>query len=330
VVNRMQLNTFAAQLNFGITDLIDDTTAWSIGSHMNIRFVVTGAFEQHAGSFRLRVQVMDVETSAVRSTHVDVQADALVASLMEIVHIPPVQVAEIPPPQEPLVHQEYLEYQEPLVYQEPQVIREPRERRPREPPPPAFQDPTRFWSVGASFGSTLAAPMVIGTVQTTLAPWRRWFFRIGCDFGFGEGANDPRVEFVSSITPFAHLAFFAPFGARGGWYIGTGFSSTFARYRVWSPFGNEHSATRTVGGMDFTTGINIGNWVDISYTLRTHSTSTHRFSVGFTWRIQQRNRQVEGVDVEYIETADGIYIMEEANGIHTEEADDIYIEGADE
>ena len=316
VVNRMQLNTFAAQLGFGTADLIDDETAQSIGSRMNVRFVVTGTFEQLAGFFRLSVQVMDVETLAVHGTHVDVQADGMVASLMEIVHVPPVQVAG--------THLPTQEHQDPLMHQEPREPRRPRE--PREPPPPALQDHTRFFSVGASIGFA-GTPRVIGAVQTTLSPWRRWFFRLGCDFGFGGGgAGEPgfggSYEFRFSVTPFAHLAFFAPFGTRGGWYIGTGFSSTRARYRVWSPFGNEHSATRTVGGIDFITGVNIGNRVDISYTLRTHSTSAHRFSVGLTWRFQQRDRPAEAADVGYIEATDSIYITEEANYI--------YIEGADE
>ena len=68
VVNRVQLNTFAAQLNFDTAGLIDDAVAESIGRQMYVRYVVTGAFEPSGDFFRLRLQVMDIQTSALRST----------------------------------------------------------------------------------------------------------------------------------------------------------------------------------------------------------------------------------------------------------------------
>jgi len=292
VVNRVQLNAFAAQLNFGTADLIDGETARSLATYMNVRYVITGRLEPYADIFWLGVQVLDVETMEARSAYSYIMVDSLVASMMGVEYVP-VPVVETPP----------------------------------EPPPPMFQDPTRFWSVGASFGFTTGTPFSIGTVQATLAPWRRWFFRVGCDFGFGGSDtiwvrytqwdvspwdNEPwhtghrhhyHVTSSSSITPFAHLAFFLPFRTRGGWYIGAGGSLTRARYNVQSPY-RVQTAIRTIGALDLTTGFNLGNWVDISYTLRTPTLiptqfldrGIHRVTAGFTWRIQQRDRYDEGAD----------------------------------
>ena len=105
VVNRLQLNAFAAQHGFDTASLIDDATAQSLGTLMNVRYVVTGAFEPHASVFRLSVRVMDVQTASTRSTHTDVQVDGLVASLMGIADRP-IQVAETRTPREPRRPQE--------------------------------------------------------------------------------------------------------------------------------------------------------------------------------------------------------------------------------
>jgi len=148
------------------------------------------------------------------------------------------------------------------------------------PRPSPFEDPTRFWSIGASIGSSFAEPMVIATLQGTLAPLRHSFFRVGCDLGFISDMDD--TEYFS-VSPFVHLAFFLPFGARGGWYIGAGGSFTMAEYRFYG-----YLVSRTIAALDLTTGFNIGNMFDISYTLRTtFSVVLHRVSAGFTWRFQR-------------------------------------------
>jgi len=151
------------------------------------------------------------------------------------------------------------------------------------PRPSPFADPARFWSLGASVGSSFAEPMVMVTLQATLAPLRHWFLRVGCDLGFISNMDD--IEYFS-ISPFAHLALFLPFGARGGWYIGAGGSVTMAEYRF-----DDYVVPRTMTALDLTTGFNIGNVFDISYTLRTtFSTVVHRASAGFTWRFHSIGR----------------------------------------
>ena len=259
VVNRMQLSAFVAQLGFDTAGEIDDATARSLGNQMGVRYVVTGVFESTAGFFRLSVQVVDVETGATLSAHTDVPIDSVVASLMGIAWSPP---------------------------QEPRRI---------------FQYPARFWSVGASFGGIFLNtrfyhyPVPIVTLQTTIAPWNNWFFRVGGDLGTALRRWDTGYTdlYTLWISPFVHFVFFQPFGARGGWYIGAGGSYSMGQYidRWWDRDG-DIVLRRTIVAVNLTTGINIGNWVDISYTLQTPFSAriTHRLSAGVTWRFQQRSR----------------------------------------
>ena len=146
-----------------------------------------------------------------------------------------------------------------------------------------FNDPARFWSVGVSAGTSFAEPLMIGTLQVTLAPLRNSFLRLGFDLGFLSG-----VEGVGyfSAHPFAHYAFFLPFYALplplagGGWHIGVGGGFMMAEYR----FDDFDIPIRTFMA-DFITGFNIGNAFDVSYTLRTDfSAVTHKISAGFTHR----------------------------------------------
>jgi TolB-like protein len=260
VVNRMQLNTFAAQLDFSTTDMIDEVTAQSLGTHMNVRYVVTGSFESNMDLyFRFAVQVMDLETAAILGTYADVQIDGLVASMMGIGYSP----APVPR---------------------------------RDTGSPMLQDPARFWSVGLSMGTLFMDGYILGSLYTTIAPWSNWFIRIGCDVGYG-GIYSGNENMVFSmwrthfVTPFVHFAFFRPFAGRGGWYIGTGLSVSMARYR-YEDRNLDHwrEADRTIVALDLTLGVNLGDRWDISYTLQTpFSTVLHRVSIGYTWRIQQRS-----------------------------------------
>jgi len=152
-----------------------------------------------------------------------------------------------------------------------------------------LNDPARFWSVGASAGTSFAEPLMIGTLQVTLAPLRNSFLRLGFDLGFLSS-----VEGVGYFLahPFAHYAFFLPFHthalpfAGGGWHIGIGGGFMMAEYR----FDGFDIPVRTFMA-DFITGFNIGNTFDISYTLRTDfSAVTHKISVGFTHRFRARSR----------------------------------------
>jgi len=156
----------------------------------------------------------------------------------------------------------------------------------RRPHAALFEDPARFWSVGASAGTSLASePRLTGALQATLAPLRHSFVRIGCDLGVISSREG--VEYFA-ITPFIHYAFFLPFNVMpmgGGWHIGIGGGVMMERYR----FG-DFVETRRFPVADFSTGFILWNRFDVSYTIRldrpdfSNLSLTHKFSVGFAHR----------------------------------------------
>jgi len=68
----------------------------------------------------------------------------------------------------------------------------------------------------------------------------------------------------------------------GGWHIGAGGGFIIEEYRF------PHFALQRRAFMaDFVTGFNVGNMLDISYTLRTDFSSLmQKISVGFTYRFR--------------------------------------------
>ena len=150
---------------------------------------------------------------------------------------------------------------------------------PFAPPPRETARPStdaRLWSVGASVGSALSRPWLIGTVRGTIAPWANSFLQIGLDYGMLSGDAD--VGYYS-LYPFAHYAYYMPF-ERGGWYIGAGGGFMYASYEF--PEGQHETNTFFVA---FTAGVLLFNWLDISYALRTNFTAAkNKVSVGYTYR----------------------------------------------
>ena len=141
-------------------------------------------------------------------------------------------------------------------------------------------EPTKFWSVGASVGSSFARPWFIGTAHGTIAPFKYSFLELGFDFGIISG--EPDVGYYS-LCPFAHLAFFWPVADFFGVYAGLGGSFTFASYSF--PEEGDITTNKLAGAA--TAGINIFDKINFSYTLRTNFTGfNHKVSVGYTYRFK--------------------------------------------
>ncbi|MCL1931440.1 MAG: hypothetical protein FWF55_06460 [Treponema sp.] len=141
-------------------------------------------------------------------------------------------------------------------------------------------DPSRYWSIGISAGTSFAAPWVIGTIRATIAPLRYSFLELGFDYGTISGIEDAKN--YSSLYPFAHYNLFLPFSRSGGWYAGAGSGYMLARYSF-----PEVSITRRIIALDLSTGINLWNILDVSYTLRTDfESANHKMSIGFTYRFK--------------------------------------------
>jgi len=143
-----------------------------------------------------------------------------------------------------------------------------------------FGDPAKFWSIGVSAGTSFAAPWAIGTIHGTIAPFRNSFFELGIDYGMISRVAD--VEQYYSLYPFIHIAIFLPFKKSGGWYLGAGGGYMLGKYTF-----PEGDIPLNIFAVDATTGINIGNILDVSYTARSNFKSVnHKVAVGYTYRFR--------------------------------------------
>ena len=144
---------------------------------------------------------------------------------------------------------------------------------------------TQLWSVGASFGTSFKEPLLIGTLQGTLAPFKSSFFMIGADAGFMTTFESTSYY---SAYPFVNYAYFLPFATiagrqetKGGWYIGAGGGYLISKYKF--DEGTEYSFNSMA--MNFVTGFNIAGWLDVSYTMRTNfDFANSKLSVGYVYR----------------------------------------------
>ena len=140
-------------------------------------------------------------------------------------------------------------------------------------------EPAKFWSIGASVGTSFSDPWVIGTIQGTIAPLRYSFLELGVDAGFVSGVSE--VGYYS-IYPFAHYAFFYPFMDKVNLYAGAGGGYLMARLDA--PEGNISVDTFAA---DVVAGALLFDMVNISYTFRTDfKNATNKVSVGYSYRFK--------------------------------------------
>jgi TolB-like protein len=137
----------------------------------------------------------------------------------------------------------------------------------------------RLWTLGVSVGSSFATPWIIATVHGTIAPFKYSFLELGCDIGWISSMEN---AVYYSLYPFAHYSLFLPIGNNSGWYIGAGGGWMYGSYTV-----DDLKIPVSSGALHFTTGFNILNFIDVSYTLRTNFKSVnHKASVGFVYRFK--------------------------------------------
>jgi hypothetical protein len=148
------------------------------------------------------------------------------------------------------------------------LIYPPREKKIGDP---------RLWTAGASVGTSFYRPWFIASIHGTIAPKPYSFLEWGVDLGFSSGETESNYTI---LYPFVHYALFAPFRTKGGWYIGAGGGLWISTYTFEGE--TEHDIQFIV---DLTTGFNIMNVLDISYTLHTNFNGiNHKLSLGFVYR----------------------------------------------
>jgi len=145
----------------------------------------------------------------------------------------------------------------------------------------------KLWTIGASVGSSLAAPWVIVMAHGTVAPLKYSFLEAGFDAGFISGASG--VGYYS-FYPFIHAAFFMPFAyftgsqsTGGGFYVGAGAGYMMSKYN----FPEGDLPMQSTIAMDAIAGVNLFDMIDISYTFRTNfSNMNNKIMVGYVYRFK--------------------------------------------
>jgi TolB-like protein len=83
VVNRAQMELITAELHFNMSGYVSDETAQSIGKMLGVQFIITGVFGPIGDLYRFSIQVIEVETAAIRGVYtVNVQNDYVILSLL--------------------------------------------------------------------------------------------------------------------------------------------------------------------------------------------------------------------------------------------------------
>jgi len=148
-----------------------------------------------------------------------------------------------------------------------------------------FGDTSKFWSIGASIGTSFADPWVIGTIRGTIAPLKYSFLELGCNAGFI--SNVEGVTSYYSIHPFARYALFLPFSNKNGLYIGAGGSYMIAEYI----FFTDSTLSNRIFTLDIIAGIKLRDRMNISYAFKTDfDTVGHIVSVGYCYRFKYKEK----------------------------------------
>ena len=142
-----------------------------------------------------------------------------------------------------------------------------------------------FNSIGLALGTSfMVDPMFIVTIHGTFAPVRNVYIEIGCDMGFTSvyKSNTNNLNEYYSIYPFANIGYFRPFNRRANLYAGAGAGYMFGKYT----FGYGEADVR-VFVVNFTAGLYLGKFLNISGTLRTDFDSvSFKLAVGYAYRFK--------------------------------------------
>ena len=140
--------------------------------------------------------------------------------------------------------------------------------------------PAKFWSVGASVGSSFMAPWLVLTAHGTIAPFKYSFLELGLDAGLVTGK--PNVKYYS-LYPFAHYAFYWPFTDKIGAYVGLGGGYYMVSYKL--DAGGDYSENFFAAAA--TAGVKLFNMIDVSYTMKTNFNGImHKVSAGYNYRFK--------------------------------------------
>jgi len=118
----------------------------------------------------------------------------------------------------------------------------------------------RFWSIGASAGSSFGEPWVVGTIRGTLAPFKYQFLEAGLNVGMittRKGATS-----YYSLMPYARYSFFWPFNGMASGYFGVGSGYSMSQYEY---YGFDISVSSLP--VDAAVGVLLLDFLDVSFSM---------------------------------------------------------------
>jgi len=140
----------------------------------------------------------------------------------------------------------------------------------------------RFNTLGVSLGTAFTDPFIITTLHGTFAPIDNVFIELGCDAGFISRYEG--VESFYCLYPYVNLGYFLPFRNMGGIFTSVGIGYIFGSYF----FSHGGNADLNILTGNVTIGVNLFNFINIFYSLRTDFTAiSHKIAVGYVYRFRQ-------------------------------------------
>jgi len=136
----------------------------------------------------------------------------------------------------------------------------------------------KFHTIGVSVGTSFIDPLVNIAVHGSYAPIRNLYIEAGCNAGFVSKYDD--VESFYCISPYANLGAFMPFSGRGGLFASAGGVYMIGAYKF-----SYGKTDISIFCLNVTAGINLFNFLNISYTLQTNfSDVKHKAALGYVYR----------------------------------------------
>ena len=284
VIDRFEMDASMAVQGRKMDDWADNAKAAEMGRTLNAQYIVRGTVSRLGDNLLVSARILDIATAGVRSS-TNTQLEHMNEAYSKMNSMAQVLIYNLGLPMQPTQTAQPIEPEQP---QRPARA----ERQPREPRQPGIVEPeadraARLNMLGVSLGIAVPGdPGFMITIRGTYAPLRHLFLEAGCDFGFVSDFTS--VDVYYSVNLFTHAGFFKPITnnkegvPNSGWYIGGGGGYMFGEYTfAWGKM------PLSVFAADLIIGLNLGGFIDLSYTLRTDFRSANnKFSLGYTYRFK--------------------------------------------
>jgi len=271
-LDQEQFKNISDGLRFNEAGELIGESAQDAGEILGVQYLITGSIELVGSEYIIAFNAVDTnaELQSQYTASLNPRNDSQLTSLLGS------SVPEYLVPQQEIAARNRQQTQAEAEARRAETEARRAERRQKRAEIP--ESAKRLNTVGGSIGTSFIDPLFIITVRGTYSPAQNLFLGAGFDLGLGSTYGD--VEAYYSLYLYAHVGFYVPFIGKGGWYAGAGVGFMTGQYTFF--FGE---APVNVFALDLVTGLNIMNFLDISYTVRTNFASGNsKLSIGYVYR----------------------------------------------